>query len=73
MAENNIDLQSGDILVLHTGFFEALSKHTSDEQSALARRKTGKGWGGVEATEEMLRWHWDHGIAAVATDTWVMV
>ena len=72
VAEHRLDIRPGDILLLHTGFFEALFELNSEEQEALGKRsKEEKGWCGVEATEDMLRWHWDQGIAAVATDTWV--
>lgn len=70
VAERQLDIRPGDIVILHTGFFEALFKLDANEQEALGKRsKEEKGWCGVEATEEMLRWHWDNGIAAVATDT----
>lgn len=69
VKEHDLKVDSGDIIVLHTGFFEALEPLSSEERAALGCRGVDKGWAGVEATEDMMRWHWDHGIAAVATDT----
>lgn len=65
----DLDIASGDLIVLHTGFFEALEPLSVAQRVALSKRGTDKGWAGVEATEDMLRWHWEQGIAAVATDT----
>jgi hypothetical protein len=63
-----IKFQEGDILIVHTGFVEAYLQKTRKEQEALVARDV-RGWCGVEASEEVMRWHWDHGFAAVATDT----
>lgn len=63
-----IQYQRGDILIVHTGFVEAYLQKTREEQEALVAREV-RGWCGVEASEEVMRWHWDHGFAAVATDT----
>lgn len=54
--------------MVHTGFIEAYLNKTKEEQEALVARDV-RGWCGVEASEEVLRWHWDNGFAAVATDT----
>jgi hypothetical protein len=63
-----IKFQKGDILIVHTGRVEAYLEKTREEQEALVAREV-KGWCGVEASEEVMRWHWDNGFAAVATDT----
>jgi hypothetical protein len=65
-----IAFKKGDILIVHTGFMEAYLGETRGKQEALVARDV-KGWCGVEASEEVLRWHWDQGFAAVATDTYV--
>ena len=66
--EAGLDIAPGDILVLHTGFLDAYLALSTLEQKALAEREQ-RAWCGVEASEEVLKWHWDHGISAVATDT----
>jgi hypothetical protein len=63
-----ITFQKGDILIVHTGFIEAYMRQTEEQQQALVAREV-RGWCGVEASEEVMRWHWDNGFAAVATDT----
>jgi hypothetical protein len=63
-----IQFQRGDILIVHTGFVEAYLQKTREEQEALVAREV-RGWCGVEASEEVMRWHWENGFAAVATDT----
>jgi hypothetical protein len=63
-----IKFQRGDILIVHTGFIEAYLQNTRKEQESLVAREV-RGWCGVEASPEVMRWHWDNGFAAVATDT----
>jgi hypothetical protein len=65
-----IEYRKGDILIVHTGFTDAYSSKSLQEQQALvAREGDARGWCGVEASDEVLRWHWENGFAAVATDT----
>lgn len=41
----------------------------SDEQKiALAQRKQ-RAFVGVQGNREMIKWHWDNGFAAIASDT----
>lgn len=56
----------GDILVVRTGFTEAVYAQSAEEHAAMLKR--GNGWVGVEQSEEFMRWTWEQGIAAVATD-----
>ncbi|OCF77487.1 hypothetical protein I204_01475 [Kwoniella mangroviensis CBS 8886] len=58
----------GDILIVRTGFTEALFELSDEEQAQLPNRKV-RGYCGVDQSEEVLRWHWENGIAAVASDT----
>lgn len=57
----------GDILVVRTGLTEELKKLSQEEHDAMI--KAAKGWVGVNQGEDILRWHWENGFAAVATDT----
>lgn len=65
--DEGVTLAPGDILIVRTGFTEAL--YDLNEEGLAAMLAAAKGWVGVEQTEEVMRWHWDNGIAAVATDT----
>ncbi|BEJ13946.1 hypothetical protein CspHIS471_0311200 [Cutaneotrichosporon sp. HIS471] len=57
----------GDILIVRTGLTEAmLSLGEQEYKDMLAAQK---GWVGVEANEDVWRWHWESGFSAVATDT----
>ena len=60
-------LEQGDILVVRTGFTEALESLGAEERKTMGDDAS-QGWVGVDQSEEMLRWHWENGIAAVATD-----
>lgn len=57
----------GDILIVRTGLTEELKKLSEEEHNAMI--KAAKGWVGVNQGEDVLRWHWENGFAAVATDT----
>jgi hypothetical protein len=68
--DSGITYRKGDILIVHTGFTDVYLGKSRDEQEALvAREASTRGWCGVEASEEVVKWHWDIGVAAVATDT----
>ncbi|WVR07263.1 hypothetical protein IAU60_004304 [Kwoniella sp. DSM 27419] len=65
--EFNVDLQPGDILLVKTGFLDALYKLSDVEREKLKKREKNESVG-VEASEELFEWHWEKGIAAVASD-----
>ncbi|KAI2633872.1 hypothetical protein GGS21DRAFT_116778 [Xylaria nigripes] len=56
----------GDILFIRTGFMKFLENTSEDELIALKNRETTQ-FAGIERSEGMLRWIWDH-FAAVAGD-----
>lgn len=58
----------GDILIIRTGWVEEYNRLTHGQKVQLARREERR-FVGVEATEEMMKWHWDCQFAAVASDT----
>ncbi|WVW83622.1 hypothetical protein I302_105643 [Kwoniella bestiolae CBS 10118] len=66
-AEYNVDIQPGDILLVRTGFTEAIEAKSPEEREGLKKREKNESCG-VEASEELFAWHWDEGIAAVASD-----
>ncbi|EUC39686.1 hypothetical protein COCMIDRAFT_110838 [Bipolaris oryzae ATCC 44560] len=59
------EFHAGDILVVRTGFVDALSKLNKEEQ--LNATRTGESIG-LEPSREMARWIWNHQFAAVASD-----
>lgn len=63
MAEHfQVQIRSGDILLLRTGFSEHWLRSTPEERAAR------KGGTGLIQSEEMLAWLWDHGISIAAAD-----
>lgn len=67
-VEQNVQFQEGDILLIRTGWTEAYYNLSSDDQVALAARPE-RSHIGVEASREMIEWHWNNAFAAVASDT----
>lgn len=66
--QQKVLFQPGDILLIRTGWLSSYRKLSIDERAALPSR-TVRSSCGVEASEEMIRWHWDSAFAAVASDT----
>jgi kynurenine formamidase len=67
-VKQGITFRCGDILFIRTGWLRAYRELSHEEQAALPRRKSRTSCG-VEASEEMIRWHWENEFAAVASDT----
>ncbi|CAG8325293.1 unnamed protein product [Penicillium salamii] len=66
--EEGVTFCRGDILIIRTGWTAAYHLLTDEEKERLGGRDD-RASVGVEATEESLRWHWEQGFAAVASDT----
>ncbi|GAA87142.1 hypothetical protein AKAW_05256 [Aspergillus luchuensis IFO 4308] len=66
--EQQVTFRPGDVLVIRTGWTDAYSKLTDEEKRHLGGRDD-RASCGVEATEAAIRWHWENGFAAVASDT----
>ncbi|TXT11188.1 hypothetical protein VHUM_01939 [Vanrija humicola] len=64
-ADQGVEFAEGDVLIVRTGFTEALKALTPEQREKFDFMD---GIIGVESTEEVARWHWDTGFAAVATD-----
>ncbi|KAI0108639.1 hypothetical protein GGR51DRAFT_514474 [Nemania sp. FL0031] len=60
------ELKFGDILFIRSGFMASLATKTAEDLSTY-RDVEPHHFGGVEQSEDMLRWIWDH-FAAVAGD-----
>jgi kynurenine formamidase len=66
--EQNVEFMPADILIIRTGWTEHYRTLSPEAQASLGG-KAQRTFVGVEQSEEMLRWHWDHAFAAVAGDT----
>ncbi|EKG21354.1 Major facilitator superfamily [Macrophomina phaseolina MS6] len=67
LASHNLTPKRGDILLLRTGTTAALKALSPSDQRALATRPS-PDFVGIEATREVLRWLWESGFSAVASD-----
>jgi hypothetical protein len=67
VKEHGIQFRQGDILFIRSGFTAAYIKLKDQERRDLAQRSS-PDFIGVEATENMLRWLWEHQFCAVAGD-----
>lgn len=61
-----VTFASGDILIVRLGFPEAVLAKAPEDRQGLKSNKNG--WCGIDATEEMIKWHWDNQFSAVVTD-----
>lgn len=67
-TEQKVSFRRGDILLIRIGVTrEWDTRMTPEDKSAYALSKNPQ-HAGVEGTEEMLRWIWNEGFAAVASD-----
>lgn len=60
-----VEFKRGDVLLVRTGYTEALEGKTAEEQLAHLMSRT---IAGVEGSEEVARWVWNKHFAAVASD-----
>lgn len=64
-AHQGVQFRTGDVLLVRTGYTEALTGRTAEEQIAHLSKRT---ISGVEPSEEVARWVWNKHFAAVASD-----
>ncbi|KAF2843153.1 hypothetical protein M501DRAFT_966299 [Patellaria atrata CBS 101060] len=63
--QQNVTFRQGDILIVRSGFTEALEKMSAEQQTeALAKHR----YCGVEGSQATARWVWNQHFAAVAGD-----
>lgn len=67
VEDHKLEFRKGDILIIRSGFTAAYNQLDSQQRQDLALRSS-PDFNGVEATEDMLRWLWEHQFAAVAGD-----
>jgi hypothetical protein len=61
-----VTFEPGDILVLRVGHVEAVL-----DLNDTTAEKAVRTYCGVAKNADVIKWHWDKGIAAVVTDAWV--
>ncbi|KPI37684.1 uncharacterized protein AB675_125 [Cyphellophora attinorum] len=66
--EQGVAFRQGDVLLIRTGWLKKYYQLSDQQQDELGGRDD-RASCGVEATEESIRWHWEQGFAAVASDT----
>ncbi|KAJ5820370.1 hypothetical protein N7474_005961 [Penicillium riverlandense] len=66
--EQGVTFRQGDILLIRTGWTAAYYRLSEEEKECLGGRDD-RASIGLESTEDSIRWHWDNGFAAVASDT----
>lgn len=67
-AAQAVVFRPSDILFIRTGWLAAFNTLSTADKALLPHRPTRSSIG-VEASEEMIEWHWNSGFAAVASDT----
>jgi kynurenine formamidase len=65
----NIELQSGDILLVRTGWMRFYLKQSSGWRARIGKRPEVPG---LESCLPMVRYLWDHHVAAVAADNYMV-
>jgi kynurenine formamidase len=68
LAAQGLEVEDGDILVLHTGWMQRFLDADADERKRMIAWETIH-TPGLEPSERMVEWLWDHHVAAVASDT----
>jgi kynurenine formamidase len=68
VAAQQLELQTGDILLVHTGWLRWYAKESTREQRTEMADRNRLRAPGLAATEDMAEWLWDHHVAAVAAD-----
>lgn len=67
VQDHKLELRKGDILFVRSGFTAAYNMLSDQQRQDLAHRSS-PDFNGVEATEGMVKWLWEHQFAAVAGD-----
>ncbi|KAJ4253979.1 hypothetical protein NW762_010380 [Fusarium torreyae] len=67
IAEHKLQFRQGDILFIRVGFTAHYNQLSPQEQQNVPVREPG-GLLGLEATKDSLRWIWETGFSAIASD-----
>jgi kynurenine formamidase len=63
----NLTPQIGDVLIVRTGFEDAVIADQARVKNGEDTRLLGK-WAGVKASDELIKWIWESGFVAVGSD-----
>jgi len=66
--EQDVSFRPGDVLLIRTGWLALYKQLSVKEQDRLGGHDD-RASCRVEASKESIKWHWDQGFAAVASDT----
>jgi hypothetical protein len=66
-ASQNVEFKEGDILCVRSGYTQEFDRLSVEEVETLVTQRNPPAIG-VKSSEEVLRWIWDTGFAAVAGD-----
>ncbi len=66
VRKQNVTLEPGDVLLLHTGWAEYCRALTPDKRTEQPAKRQ---FCGLAQSREMLAWLWDHQFSMIATDT----
>jgi kynurenine formamidase len=66
--EQGVSFRQGDVLLIRTGWLAHYNMLSTEEQDKLGGRDD-RASCGVEASKGSIKWHWEQGFAAVASDT----
>lgn len=66
--DQNVTFRRGDILLIRIGVTKEWDTIMTSEDKQAYAQSSNPQHAGVEGTEEMLRWVWNEGLAAVASD-----
>ena len=67
--QNNLNFRRGDILFIRLGLPKEWDQGMTQLDKLNYSQNPSPQHAGIEATEEMLRWIWNEGFAAIASDT----
>jgi kynurenine formamidase len=64
-TEQNVEFQTGDILLIRTGYTQAYAKLSTQEKVDVAAKRS---WIGLGQSREAAEWLWERQFAAVGAD-----
>lgn len=68
LAATGVRLEAGDVVLLYTGFLDWYSSQSRELKEDWAARPQAIESAGLEDSEDVARWLWDHGMAGIAAD-----
>ena len=69
VASQGVELAPGDILLIRTGYAKALGELSAEKRGSYVDTQPFPPGVGLQSSKATARWLWDHGFAAVGSDT----